>query len=149
MKVILLQKMRQLGDLGEQVTVKKGYGRNYLIPQGKAVLATSTNLKEFELRRAELEKMNTERLALATERAETITQLGNIYISARTGDEGRLFGSIGSSDIVKALSDAGITIARAEVRLPETLRQTGEYDIELLLQGEVPVILKLVVKSEA
>lgn len=148
MEVILLEKVANLGNLGDKVTVKAGYGRNYLLPQGKATAATPDNIAEFEARRAELERIANEKRAAAEARA---TQLGELVvtITANVGEEGKLFGSIGTQDIADALTASGIEIAKSEVRLPEgTIRQTGEYDIKLQLHSEVDAEIKLIVAGE-
>lgn len=140
MQVILLDKIAKLGGLGDQVTVKSGYARNYLIPQGKAVMATKANIEHFEARRAELEANVAAVLAAAVKRGEELTALAQVEIASKSGDEGKLFGSIGTSDIAAAVTAAGIAVAKSEVRLSEgTLRNTGEYDIVLQLHPEVSV----------
>jgi large subunit ribosomal protein L9 len=134
MDVILLEKIGKLGDLGDKVTVKSGYGRNYLIPQGKAVPATRENVEKFEARRADLEAAASEALAAAEVRAGRIQELGIITIPANAGEEGKLFGSIGTRDIEDAVTKAGVEINKAEVRMPEgAIRELGEYQIELHL----------------
>lgn len=148
MEVILLEKVANLGNLGDKVTVKAGYGRNYLLPQGKATAATPENIAEFEARRAELERVAAEVLAAAEARAAQLADMV-VTITANVGEEGKLFGSIGTQDIADALSAAGTEVAKSEVRLPEgTIRQTGEYDIALQLHAEVDVDIKLVVTGE-
>ena len=148
MDVILLDKLGKLGDLGDKVTVKAGYGRNYLVPYGLAVPATKENLDAFEARRAELESQAALRKAEAENRAQ---QLGEIELSlvAKAGDEGKLFGSIGPRDLADAIASAGIDVAKSEVRMPEgPLRQTGEYDIALQLHAEVAASVRVVVTAE-
>jgi large subunit ribosomal protein L9 len=148
MEVILLQKVENLGDLGDKVTVRSGYGRNYLIPQGKAQRATAENIAEFEARRAELERAAAEVLAVATSRKAQLEGL-EVTIAANAGDEGRLFGSIGTTDIADAVTAAGVEIGRHEVRLPEgPLRAIGEYEIELHLHTDVNAQVKIIVVSE-
>lgn len=148
MQVILLEKIRRLGDLGQIVDVKPGYGRNFLLPQGKAVSATDTNKKIFEARRAELEKKQAEVLAAAQARAEKIAAL-TVTVASKAGDEGKLFGSVGTRDIADALTAAGVEVSKTEVRLPNgALRMLGEYDIELGLHSEVTATVKLVVVAE-
>ena len=148
MEVILLEKVANLGDLGDKVNVKAGYGRNYLLPQGKATAATPENIAEFEARRAELERVAAEKRAAAEARAAQLNELV-VTITANVGEEGKLFGSIGTQDIADALTASGIEVAKSEVRLPEgTIRQTGEYDITLQLHSEVNAEIKLVVAGE-
>ncbi len=149
MEVILLEKIGNLGDLGDQVSVKPGYGRNYLIPQGKAVPATKDNVAMFEARRAELEAAAAEQLSEAQARADKIAELGIISIGANAGEEGKLFGSIGTRDIEEAVTAAGVEINKAEVRLPEgALRELGEYQVELHLHSDVNVTIELHVVPE-
>lgn len=148
MEVILLDTIGKLGNLGDQVTVKPGYGRNYLVPYGFAVPATKENIAAFEAQRAELEARAAERKAEAEARAE---QLNDIELSlvAKAGDEGKLFGSIGPRDLAEAISSTGIEVGRHEVRMPEgPIRQTGEYDIDLRLHAEVDAVVRIVVVSE-
>ena len=111
MEVILLEKVANLGSLGDKVKVKSGYGRNYLIPQQKAVSATADNLAKFEARRAELEKALAATLAQAQARAEQLLKLGSVQIARNAGEEGKLFGSVGNSDVAEALTEAGVSIA--------------------------------------
>ncbi len=146
MQVILLQTIKHLGDLGSVVDVRSGYGRNFLIPQGKALPATKENLAEVEQRRAELEKEANEILAAAQERAEKLSEAA-VTIPAKSGDEGKLFGSVGTRDIAEAISaQTGVEIVKAEVKLPYgAIRQTGEYEIDLALHADVTVAIKLVV----
>jgi large subunit ribosomal protein L9 len=148
MEIILLEKIAKLGNLGDKVSVKPGYGRNYLIPQGKAVSATAEKLAEFEQRRADLEKKAAADLAAAQARAETI---GNtpVTIAQKAGDEGRLYGSIGTRDIADAATKAGIKIEKQEVRLPAgAIRHTGDYEISIHLHGDVNATLSLKVVAE-
>lgn len=148
MEVILLDNIGKLGDLGDKVTVKPGYGRNYLVPYGLAVPATKENVEAFEAQRAELEAQATERKREAEARAE---QLNDIELSlvAKAGDEGKLFGSIGPRDLADALAQAGIDVAKSEVRMPEgPIRATGEYDIQLHLHAEVDATIRIVVVAE-
>ena len=119
MEVILLENIGNLGDLGDKVNVKAGFGRNFLIPQGKAVPATKANIAEFEARRAELERAAAEALSQAQSRADALAALEVITITAIAGDEGKLFGSIGTRDIADAVAAAGCEIDKAEVRLPD------------------------------
>lgn len=148
MDVILLDKIGKLGGLGDQVTVKPGYGRNYLVPYGLAVPATKENIEAFQAQRAELEAQAAERKAVAEARAE---QLNDIELSlvSKAGDEGKLFGSIGPRDLAEAISSAGIEVAKSEVRMPQgPIRQTGEYDIDLHLHAEVDATVRVVVVAE-
>ncbi len=148
MEVILLEKVDNLGNLGDKVQVKSGYARNYLIPQGKAKYATPANIAEFEARRAELEKAAVEALEAAKARAASLEGM-EIVITAMAGNEGKLFGSIGTQDIADAVTAAGVPVERREVRLPEgALRMAGEYDIELHLQPDIDTVIKLVIKPE-
>lgn len=145
MEVILLEKIANLGNLGDKVNVKSGYGRNYLLPQGKATAATSENVAAFEARRAELEKLAADKKASAEARAAQLSEL-EVTITATAGDEGKLFGSIGTHDIADALTAAGVPVAKAEVRLPNgTIRQTGEYDVAVHLHTDVEAAVKLIV----
>ncbi|ODP98944.1 MULTISPECIES: 50S ribosomal protein L9 [Salinivibrio] len=144
MQVILLDKIGNLGGLGDQVTVKSGYARNFLIPQGKAVMATKSNIEHFEARRAELEAKVAEQLAAAQARAEKVEALEAVEIASKAGDEGKLFGSIGTRDIADAVTAAGVEIAKSEVRLPEgALRNTGEYEISVQLHSDVFATVKV------
>lgn len=148
MDIILLEKVKNLGALGARVTVKAGYGRNFLIPQGKAVPATATNLAAFEARRAELERQEAEILAAAQARAEQLASIA-VVIPAKAGDEGKLFGSVGTRDIAKAISAAGIAVDKSEVRLPNgALRNTGEFAISLQLHGDVTADINVTVVAE-
>ncbi|SEJ00565.1 50S ribosomal protein L9 [Azotobacter beijerinckii] len=145
MDVILLEKIANLGNLGDKVSVKGGYARNFLLPQGKATAATAENVAAFEARRAELERLAAEKKASAEERAAQLNEL-EITITATAGDEGKLFGSIGTADIADALTAAGLEVAKSEVRLPNgTIRQTGEYDVALHLHTDVEASIRLVV----
>jgi len=148
MEVILLQRVENLGNLGDKVAVKAGYGRNYLIPTGRAVPATPANLADFEARRAELEKAAGEALAQAQARAAELERL-SVVIARKAGEEGRLFGSVGATDIVKAVDDAGGKLEKQEVRLPEgPFRVTGEYEVEVRLHSDVSATLKLEIVPE-
>lgn len=149
MNVILLEKVGRIGDIGDQVDVKSGFGRNYLIPNGKAVRATPDNIEKFEARRAELEKAAADKLTSATGRAKLIEAIGQITITQLASDEGRLFGSVGTREIAEVVTAAGEELEKSEVMLPEgALRDIGEYDIELLLHSDVTVTLKLVIAPE-
>lgn len=148
MEVILLEKIGRLGALGDQVRVKSGYGRNFLIPFGKAVPANDANIAEFKARRAELEKAAAEKLAAAQARAEQLNEKA-VTIVSKAGDEGRLFGSVGVRDIADAVTAAGIEVCKSEVRLPEgPLRAVGEYAITLQLHSDVDAVIKLSVVAE-
>ena len=148
MEVILLEKVQNLGELGDKVTVRPGYGRNFLIPKGKAAAATQENLDEFERRRAELEKAQADALGAAQARADALREV-RVTIARKAGEEGRLFGSVSTSDIAEAVSGAGVELRKHEVRLPEgPLRRTGEYDIVLHLHADVDATVKVDVISE-
>jgi large subunit ribosomal protein L9 len=148
MEIILLEKIENLGSMGDKVNVKPGYGRNYLVPQGKAKAATAENIAEFEARRADLEKAAAEALAAAEARRDQIDGK-SVEIVAKAGDEGKLFGSIGTADIADAVKAAGVEIERNEVRLPEgAYRQIGEYDVILHLHTDVDATIKLIVSAE-
>jgi large subunit ribosomal protein L9 len=150
MDVILLENIGNLGELGDRVNVKAGFGRNFLIPQGKAVPATAANIAEFEARRAELEKAAAEAMAAAEARAEAINTLGLITIEANAGEEGKLFGSIGTRDIAAAIGAAGCEVDKAEVKLPEgALREVGEYEIAIQVHGDVIANVAIAVIPEA
>lgn len=138
MEVILLENIGNLGALGDTVDVKPGYGRNFLIPQGKAVPATQDNVAKFETRRAELEAAAAETLAAAQARSDALTALDAVNIAATAGEEGRLFGSVGTRDIAEALTAAGCEVDKSEVRLPEgVIRELGEYEIMIQVHAEV------------
>ncbi|HWP01494.1 MAG TPA: 50S ribosomal protein L9 [Methylococcus sp.] len=148
MEIILLEKIPNLGNLGDKVSVRPGYGRNYLIPKGKAVAATAEKLAEFERRRAELEKKAADELAAAQARSEAIAQLA-VTISRKAGEEGRLYGSVGTKDIAEAATAAGVPVQRHEVRLPTgSIRQTGEYEVRLHLHSDVDATLRVTVVGE-
>lgn len=148
MEVILLEKVGKLGTIGDQVNVKSGFGRNYLIPQGKAVPATETNVADFEARRAELEAAADAKKAEAQARAAKLEEL-SVTIVANAGDEGKLFGSIGTRDIATAITEAGVEVAKSEVKLPEgALREVGEYEIDIQLHAEIIQSVKVNVIAE-
>jgi large subunit ribosomal protein L9 len=150
MQIILLDKVANLGGLGDNVTVKSGYARNFLFPQGKAVPATKANIEKFEARRAELEAKLAAGLAAANERAAKIAELAQVTIASKAGDEGKLFGSVGTRDIADAITEAGVAVSKAEVKLPNgTLRETGEFDIDLQLHAEVIATIKVIIIAEA
>lgn len=149
MQVILLDKIAHLGKVGDQVNVKSGFARNYLIPQGKAVMATKANIEHFEARRAELEEKAAQALAAAADRATRLEALGSVTIVAKAGDEGRLFGSIGTRDIAEAITAKGVEVAKSEVRLPNGLIRTlGEHEVTFQFHGEVFSHLNVVIVAE-
>ena len=148
MDVILLEKVKNLGDLGDTVKVKPGYGRNFLLPQGKALPATPGNLKVFEARKAELLKKATDSLSAAKMRAEKLSGK-TLTIKALTAEEGKLYGSIGPSDIVRAAQAAGFERKKAEVDMPTgPIRQTGSYPITVRLHTEVETQLTVLIEEE-
>ncbi len=147
MDVILLKKVGGLGQLGDKVAVRPGYGRNYLIPGGFAVPATKSNLEAFEARRAELEREAAESLAAAQARLERSTEL-RVTIARKAGDEGRLFGSVGTADIAAAATEAGFELTKNELRLPDgPFRAVGEYDVTLHLHPDVQGSIRVDVVS--
>ena len=149
MEVILLEKIAKLGELGDKVTVKPGYGRNFLIPQGKAVPATADAVAQFEARRAELEGVAAEAVAKAEVRAGRLAELGQIVIPMVAGEEGKLFGSVGTRDIADAVTAAGVELTKSEIRLPEgALRELGEYEIGVHLHADVDGTVNLAVVAE-
>ena len=149
MQVILLDKIVHLGQVGDQVNVKSGFARNFLIPQGKAVMATKANIEHFEARRAELEEKAAQALAAAADRATRLEALGSVTIAAKAGDEGRLFGSIGTRDIAEAITAKGVEVAKSEVRLPNGLIRTlGEHEVTFQFHGEVFSHLNVVIVAE-
>lgn len=149
MDVILLQKVENLGNLGDRVKVRAGYGRNYLIPQGKAAPATEANVAAFEARRVELEKEAAGIMAAAEARKAQLEALGGISLTAKVGEEDKLFGSIGTVDIADALNAAGVIVERREVRLPEgPIRTVGEHEVEIHLHTDLNVSLKVTVIGE-
>ena len=148
MDVILLQKVANLGNIGDRVNVRSGFGRNFLLPQGKATLATPDNVARFEARRAELEKAAREHLTSAEERAEAMKEF-KLVIQAKAGTEGKLFGSIGTSDIAEACQKQGFKIERSEVRLPDgPLRTVGDHVVSLHLHADVDVPLAVSIVAE-
>jgi len=147
-EVILLEKVAKLGGLGDKVTVKSGYGRNFLIPQKKAVPATAANVESFEARRADLEKQAAEKLATAEKRAEQLKEL-ELTLAVKAGDEGKLFGSIGTRDLADLISSTGIEANKAEIRLPNgPLRTVGTFEITLQLHADVTTALTVHVVPE-
>lgn len=148
MEVILLEKIASLGNLGDKVSIKAGYGRNYLMPQGKAVPATAKKIAEFEARRAELEKTAGEKLGAAQALAEKLGKL-EIVIAHKAGDEGRLFGSVGTHNIAEAIIKAGGVVEKQQIRLPHgTIRHIGDYDIDINLHSDVTVTMSIKVAAE-
>lgn len=149
MEVILLDRVENLGNLGDVVSVKAGYGRNFLIPGGRAISATEANRKVFDERRAELEKTAAEALAVAERRREMLQELQNIVISQRAGDEGKLFGSVGTADIATAVTEAGVELKKGEVRLPHgAFRQMGDFEVDVHLHPEVNAKIKFSIVAE-
>ena len=148
MEVILLKNVANLGELGDKVAVRSGYGRNYLVPQGFAVPATEANLQAFEERRAELERAAAESLALAEQRKEKLEGM-TVTVARKAGDEGRLFGSVGTGDIAEAITAMGAEVQKQEVRLPDgAFRAAGEYEVTLHLHPDVDAQIKLEVIPE-
>lgn len=148
MELILLEKVQNLGDLGDKVDVKPGYGRNYLVPSGKAVPATAKNLAEFEARRAELEKIALQKLSGAEERRGALEGF-EITLTANASDEGKLYGSIGPREIADAVTKQGITLEKAEVIMGEgPIRMTGEHEVPIHLHADVETIIKVTVIAE-
>ncbi|MCF3095775.1 50S ribosomal protein L9 [Aeromonas australiensis] len=143
MQVILLDKIAKLGGLGDQVAVKAGYARNYLIPQGKAVMATKANIESFDARRAELEAKLAAGKAAAEERAAKLGELAAVVIASKSGDEGKLFGSIGTRDVAEAITAAGVAVAKSEVRMGNVLRNTGEYEVAVQLHADVKATVQI------
>jgi len=148
MEVILLQKVANLGNVGDRVKVRSGFGRNFLLPQGKATLATAENIARFEARREELERVAREHLVSAEERAAALKHF-SLTMHAKAGTEGKLFGSIGTSDIAEACTRAGFNIERSEVRLPSgPLRLLGEHSVNLHLHADIDVPLQVTIVAE-
>ena len=148
MNVILMERVSNLGDLGEEVVVKNGYARNFLIPTGKAVRANADNRKEFEGRRAELEMAANAKLTDASERAAQLVDR-SVVIVARASDEGKLYGSVGTAEIARALTEAVLPIAKAEVRMPEgAIRAIGEYEVDIHLYADITQTVQVQVVAE-
>jgi len=148
MDIILLEKVDRLGKLGDLVSVKPGFARNYLLPFGKAKIANEANIKELEERRAELEAKEAENLAAAEARKAQLDVM-EITITSKAGSEGKLFGSIGNADIAESVTAAGVAIEKKEVRLPTgPIRLAGEYEIDLHLHSDVNATIKLTVIGE-
>lgn len=149
MQVILLERIRNLGSLGDEVAVKPGFARNYLLPKGKAVRATAANRQEFEGRRAELERQANEELSVAQSRAQALEE-ASVTVAARAGDEGRLYGSVGPKEVADALTAGGNEVTKAEVKMPlGPIRATGEYEVEVQLHSDVSITVRVVVIPEA
>ncbi len=150
MNVILLEKIQNLGQLGDTVKVKPGFARNFLIPSGKAVAATKENMAAFEARRAELERQEAEAVSAAQARAQSLEGT-TVTVQSKAGEEGKLFGSVGSADVADAVTASGVEVARHEVRMPggDAIRQLGEYPIELQLHPDVVATVTVVVEAEA
>lgn len=148
MQVILLERVQNLGELGDSVKVKPGYARNYLIPQGRAVIATPANVAEFEARRAQLEDQEAQALAAVQARADAL-EGQEVTLARKTGEEGKLFGSVGPQDIADALTEGGTPVARNEVRLAnDTLRQIGDYEVGVHLYADVEASITVHIVSE-
>ncbi len=148
MEVILIEKVDRLGGLGDLVNVRSGFARNYLLPTGKAKVATAENVAEIEARRAEFEKIEAEAMSAAEARRDQLSGL-DISITAKSGTEGKLFGSIGNTDIADAVVAAGVEVAKREVRLPDgPLRIAGEYEITLHLHADVNAVVKVTIIGE-
>ena len=148
MEIILLEKIANLGNLGDKVTVKPGYGRNFLIPQGKAVRASAEKLAEFEQRRAELEQKAIAVLAAAKARAEALAKL-SVVIKQKAGEEGRLYGSVGVKDIADAVTAAGVQLNKNEVRLLSgPIRHTGDYEVKVHLHADLDGIVPVKIAPE-
>ncbi|GAW85973.1 large subunit ribosomal protein L9 [Bathymodiolus platifrons methanotrophic gill symbiont] len=148
MEVILLEKVVNLGNLGDKVNVKSGFARNFLVPQRKAVMATKEKIAEFESRRAELERAAAEKLSAAQKRADALAKV-EVVIAHKAGEEGKLFGSVGTVDIADAITAAGAAVDKSEIRLPEgIIRQIGEYNIDVNLHADVTVAVNVQVVAE-
>ena len=149
MDVILLEKVGKLGGIGDRANVKAGYGRNYLIPQGKAIFATEANLAEFETRRAGLEAAAATKMGKAQLRADKLVEIGSITITAIAGDEGKLFGSVGTREIAEAVNGAGAEITKSEINMPEgAIRHIGEFSVEIQLHTDVTQSITILVEAE-
>tara|TARA_R110000787_G_scaffold74331_5_gene165263 strand:+ start:13563 stop:14012 length:450 start_codon:yes stop_codon:yes gene_type:complete len=149
MDVILTEKVGKLGSIGDKVSVKAGYGRNFLVPHGKAIFATAENMVEFEQRRADLERAAAGKLGEAQAKAEQLAAIGSVTIAAVAGEEGKLFGSVGPRDVADAYTAAGVELTKSEVKMPEgAIRELGEYDVQIQLHSDVLLTLKVVVNPE-
>ncbi len=150
MDVILLEKVGKLGVIGDKVSVKAGFGRNYLIPHGKAVFVTDANIADFEQRRAEFEAAAVEKLSGAEARAAKLEAMGSITITAVAGEEGKLFGSVGARDIAEAITATGVELVKREVKMPDgAIRDLGEFDITIQLHSDLSIAIKVIVEEEA
>lgn len=148
MEVILLEKMGKLGKLGDKVNVKAGFGRNYLLPFGKAVAATETNVAEFEARRAELESTANDKQTVAESRATALAEL-SVAIEAQAGEGGKLFGSVGPRDVADAITAAGVDVSKSEVRMPAgPIREIGDYQVVIHLHTDVEASVALSITSD-
>jgi large subunit ribosomal protein L9 len=149
MEVILLEKIGKLGNIGDLANVKAGYGRNYLIPQGKALFATKANLEEFETRRADLEAAAANKMEKAQIRANKLEEIATVTITANAGDEGKLFGSVGTRELEEAVNNAGGEISKSEINMPEgAIRNIGEFSVEIQLHTDVTQSITVVVEAE-
>lgn len=149
MEVILLEKVANLGNLGDKVNVRPGYGRNFLVPKKKAVPATKENLAMFEERRAELEKAAAEILAAAQACAGQLAALAAVTIAAKASDEGKLFGSVAVGDIAEAVTAAGVKVSKQDVRMPEgPIHAIGTYEIAIQVHSDVIQVVKVVIEAE-
>ena len=149
MKVILLEKVHNLGKLGDIVNVKPGYGRNYLIPEGKAVPATKANQAKFEERRSELEQKAQDALSLAKKRAEQLEALKTVVVTSKVHDENKLFGSIGVREIAHAIKEKGIEVEKREINLPTgPIHEIGEYIVDIILHGDIKITFTIKVEPE-
>lgn len=148
MEVILLEKIQNLGKLGDKVKVRAGYGRNYLLPAGKAVSASSANIEKFEARRAELEQAEAEILQKAQVRAEQLNQVA-VTITRKAGSEGKLFGSVGTIDITEAVRETGVELAKHEIRLPDgPFRSLGDFQVHIHLHADVEATIRINIVAE-
>ena len=149
MEVILLEKLGKLGNIGDIANVKAGYGRNYLIPQGKALYATKANLEEFETRRADLEAAAANKMEKAQIRANKLAEIASVTITANAGDEGKLFGSVGTREIEEAVNNAGGEISKSEINMPEgAIRNVGEFTVEIQLHTDVTQPIIVIVEAD-
>ena len=149
MDVILLEKLGRFGGIGDRASVKAGYGRNYLVPRGKAVFATEKNIAEFESRRAELEANAADKLSVAQVRADKLAAIATVTISANASDEGKLFGSVGAREIEDAIVAAGGDVNRSEINLPEgSLRQIGTFDVDVQVHSDIVQPISVVIEQE-
>jgi len=149
MEVILLDRVENLGNLGDVVNVRPGYGRNFLIPGGRAIPATDANRTVFDARRAELEKASADALTAAEGRRNAFQELTLITITQRAGDEGKLYGSVGTADIAEAVTVAGVDLKKHEVRLPNgAFRQTGQFEVDVHLHPEVNATINIEIVAE-